>query len=83
MELPTWLDSKIKPVSGKDSRLIGWIHSHVRNAECFFSSVDVHSQHILQRIEKDFFGLVVSIEEDGSIKEHDFYQLTKAGMKMP
>ena len=29
--------------------LVSWIHSHVRGAECGFSSVDVHTQYALQR----------------------------------
>ena len=63
-----------------DEKIIGWVHSHVRGIKCFFSSLDVHNQYLSQRLDSNHLGLVVQIHPDGSLVDHDYYQLTSLGM---
>ena len=63
-----------------DEKIIGWVHSHVRGIKCFFSSLDVHNQYLSQRLDSNHLGLVVQIHPDGTLVDHDYYQLTSLGM---
>ena len=62
-------------------KIIGWVHSHVRDVRCFFSSLDVHNQYLSQRLDANHLGLVVQICKNGNVGEHDYYRLTNAGMQ--
>ena len=72
-----WIQSQMKT----DEIVIGWIHSHVRDQPCNFSSVDVHSQFQLENIYEGIFGLVIEIMENGMMKKHDAFVLTEFGRK--
>ena len=64
----------------KNTQLIAWAHSHVRNNDCFFSSVDVHNQFGYQRLDDDFFGMVFQIDHDGNSRTYNCYKLTNLGL---
>ena len=61
---------------------MAWIHSHVRVVKCNFSSVDVHTQHSYDKFHKGVLGLVLEIQENGLLSNHDFFELTKNGRKI-
>ena len=39
--------------------IVGWIYSHVREKSLFIRSLDIHTQHSLQRINTNFFGIII------------------------
>ena len=75
-ELPEEIESKF----GKDKKMVGWIHTHVRGVNCFFSSIDVHSQFHYQQTFKGFIGIVCQLTEDNFFIDRDFFKLTNQGI---
>ena len=69
------VDRKEKPC------LISWIHSHVGGSECFFSSIDNHTQYSYQKVHKGVLGLVVEIKPNGKKGSYDFFELSSFGKK--
>ena len=69
------LEKKKKPI------VIAWIHSHVGSVKCNFSSVDLHTQHTYSKLHNGILGMVVEIHEDGSLGEHDFYEMSRQGKR--
>ena len=61
--------------------LMSWIHSHVGGAECFFSSVDVHTQHTLAKFHEAVIGMVIQLNENDEIVHHDFYEMSRQGLR--
>ena len=61
--------------------LMSWIHSHVGGAECFFSSVDVHTQHTLAKFHEAVIGMVIQLNENDKIVHHDFYEMSRQGLR--
>lgn len=61
--------------------LMSWIHSHVGGAECFFSSVDVHTQHTLAKFHEAVIGMVIQLNENDEIAHHDFYEMSRQGLR--
>ena len=61
--------------------LMSWIHSHVGGAECFFSSVDVHTQHTLAKFHEAVIGMVIQLDENDKIVHHDFYEMSRQGLR--
>ena len=59
---------------------MSWIHSHVGGAECFFSAVDVHTQHTLAKYHEAVIGLVIQLNENDKIVHHDFYEMSEQGL---
>ena len=60
---------------------MSWIHSHVGGAECFFSSVDVHTQHTLAKFHEAVIGMVIQLNENDEIVHHDFYEMSRQGLR--
>ncbi len=67
---------------GTRTKIVAWIHSHVRGNTCFFSSLDIHSQYALSLEATGFPGIlgqVVEIKEDGTCGSTDYFELTING----
>jgi hypothetical protein len=62
--------------------LIAWIHSHVRGAECSFSSIDNHTQHAYSKLHSGVLGLVIEILPDGKRGVYDFFELSRFGKQI-
>ena len=62
--------------------LLAWIHSHVQSVPCNFSSVDVHTQHILSKIHDEILGLVVELKDNGELGHYDFFELSRQGARV-
>lgn len=77
----TWAFDKFKVDRNEQPCLISWIHSHVGGSECSFSSIDNHTQHLLNKEHKGVLGLVVEIKQNGKKGVHDFFELTSFGKK--
>ena len=60
-----WAFDKFKVDRKEKPCLISWIHSHVGGSECFFSSIDNHTQYSYQKVHKGVLGLVVEIKPNG------------------
>ena len=60
---------------------MSWIHSHVGGAECFFSAVDVHTQHTLAKYHEAVIGMVIQLNENDEIVHHDFYEMSRQGLR--
>ena len=75
--LPTWMIQEHFP---QNSKVVGWIHSHVNGSKCFFSGLDVHTQFRLQSMDEHFFGIVFQIHTDGFNWKLECYKLTELGM---
>ena len=65
---------------GKSLSIIAWIHSHVQNMHCCYSSVDVHMQYAQQMVYTGCFGIVVEIKNNSEIGKFDAYVLTDLGL---
>ena len=78
--LDTFNGSELTAKLGHGKKIIGWIHSHVRGVNCFFSSQDVHTQYSSQQTSHNFFGIVMQINSRGRHEDHDYYKLTSKGM---
>ena len=77
-----WLFEKSKLHEDSDEVcLVAWIHSHVRGAECNFSSIDVHAQFAYSKLYHGTVGMVVELGEDGNYVTHDIYELTEEGQE--
>ena len=67
--------------AGREVKIVSWIHSHVRGNQCFFSSVDVHTQLSMNFLFPQITGIVVEIGNDGQCIKYDSYSLTHLGEK--
>ena len=56
---------------------VSWIHTHVGGVPCGFSSVDMHSQYMLEQL--GMFGTVFEINKKNICDKFDFYTLTEEG----
>ncbi len=65
-------------------RIIAWVHSHVRGALCGFSSVDVHTQYMYNRLCQGWtiYGLVYEINQERSGSISSWLDLTDVGRNM-
>ena len=61
---------------------MAWIHSHVGSVACNFSSVDLHTQLSYSKIYDDILGLVVEIQENGQLGQHDFFEMSRQGKRL-
>ena len=59
---------------------VSWIHTHVASAPCGFSSIDMHTQYILEDI--GMFGTVFEINKKNVCENFDFYTLTEEGFNV-
>ena len=76
-----WAFHKFKVDRKEEPHLISWIHSHVGGSECCFSSIDIHTQHIYNKVHKGVLGLVVEIKQNGKKGAYDFFELSSFGKK--
>ena len=65
-----------------DLVVVSWIHSHVRGAKCFFSSIDVHSQYSYELFHDVILGGVFEIDIHNNCPNFDFYRLTPEGKEI-
>jgi hypothetical protein len=77
----TWAFDKFKMDRKEQPCLISWIHSHVGGSECYFSSIDNHTQHSYYKFHKGVLGLVVEIQQNGQKGVYDFFELSAFGKK--
>ena len=77
-----WAFRTLKDKGSKKPLLLAWIHSHVRGAECCFSSIDCHTQHSYSKIHKGVLGLVIEIGHDGQKGVHEFYEMSYYGKQI-
>ena len=63
-------------------KIVGWIHSHVRGNDCFFSGLDLHIQFSSQKSNSNFLGVVMQISKIGQYEDHKMYKLTERRMKV-
>ena len=68
--------------TGKDVRLVSWIHSHVRGNRCGFSSVDVHTQLSMNFLFPQITVIVIEIDALGHCAKFDSYALTEIGAQV-
>ena len=71
-----WAFKTFKAERKKKPVLVSWIHSHVRGAECYFSSIDCHTQHTYEKVHNGVLGLVVEIMENCQKGVHHFFEMT-------
>ena len=64
--------------SQRNPSIVAWIHTHVNGNECFFSSIDVHTQFAYEKIFPDVLGCVVELHKY-KVANVEFYQLTEQG----
>ena len=76
-----WAFDKFKVERNEQPCLISWIHSHVGGSECFFSSIDNHTQYSYHQVHKGVLGLVVEIKQNGKKGAYDFFELSSFGKK--
>ena len=76
-----WAFNNFKAERKKKPVLVSWIHSHVRGAECCFSSIDCHTQHTYEKIHNGILGLVVEIMDNCQKGVHHFFEMTEIGKK--
>ena len=76
-----WAFETFKTERNKTPILIAWIHSHVRGAECSFSSIDNHTQHAYSKLHREVLGLVIEIQPNGKKGVYDFFELSKLGIE--
>ena len=74
-----YFNSPMKKKYGSKLSIASWVHSHVEDVKCCFSSVDMHTQFTLNKMYPDILGLVFQIGKDSSLENYDFYGLTKKG----
>ena len=73
------LNSPMKKKYGSKLSIATWIHSHVEEVKCCFSSIDLHTQNTLSKMYPDILGMVCQIGKDGSLEKHDYFGLTRKG----
>ena len=61
-----------------NSTILAWIHSHVNGAKCFMSSIDLHTQFILENNFPNILAIVVQIGPGNKFK-NECYQLSEKG----
>ena len=66
---------------GDSARIIAWMHTHVGGNECFFSSVDVHTQLSIQSNIPNAIGIVMEISEFNTLENVEYYKLSEFGVK--
>ncbi len=68
---------------GDNFRISAWVHSHVRGALCGFSSVDVHTQYMYNRLCQGWtiYGLVYEIHQGSSHTVCSWMDLTESGQQ--
>ena len=49
--------------------------------ECSFSSEDLHTQLSLSKSYDGILGLVLEIQENGQLGQHDFFELSRSGKR--
>ena len=74
-----YFNSPMKKKYGSKLSIVSWVHSHVEDVKCCFSSVDMHTQFTLNKMYPDILGLVCQIGKDNSLEDYDFYGLTRKG----
>ena len=74
-----WAFQAFKDERKKKPCLIAWIHSHVRGAECCFSSIDNHTQYAYSKVHNAVLGLVIEIDLNGKKGVEDFFEMSKSG----
>ena len=79
MDSLTWAFQTFKNERGKKPYLMAWIHSHVRGAECYFSSIDNHTQYAYSKVHNGVLGLVIEIKPNGKKGAHEFYEMSRIG----
>ena len=79
MDSITWAFQTFKDERGKKPYLMAWIHSHVRGAECCFSSIDNHTQYAYSKVHNGVLGLVIEIKPNGKKGVHEFYEMSRMG----
>ena len=58
------MPGEIEHLFGENKQILGWVHTHTRGVNCFFSSLDVHTQFTYQQMCSDFLGIVCELSED-------------------
>ena len=74
------MPGEIEHLFGENKQILGWVHTHTRGVNCFFSSLDVHTQFTYQQMCSDFLGIVCELSEDNFFINQDYYNLTDEGM---
>ena len=77
----TWIFENFDSEGKGNPHLICWIHSHVGEIECGFSSIDVHTQHTIAKIHKEVLGMVIELNESGQMVKYDFYEISRQGSR--
>ena len=65
-------------LQGNKSTIFAWVHSHVNGSKCFLSSIDMHTQFVLQNNFPHILAIVVEIAPKGKVK-NEYYQITEKG----
>ena len=73
-----WISNNSKTMSKGNGTYCAWIHSHVRGNQCFFSSVDLHTQYAFELTVPHILGLVIELNASEMVS-FDFYKLSESG----
>ena len=74
------MPEEIEYLFGENKQILGWVHTHTQGVNCYFSSLDVHTQFTYQQMCSDFLGIVCELSEDNFFINQDYYNLTDEGM---
>ena len=76
-----WAFKALRSEGKMEPCLIAWIHTHVENVKCGFSSIDNHTQHTYSKLHDGVLGLVIEVLENNKTGEYDFFEITRQGKR--
>lgn len=65
-------------LQGNKSTILAWVHSHVNGSKCFLSSIDMHTQFVLENNFPHILAIVVEIGPKDKVR-NEYYQITEKG----
>ena len=75
-----WAFKALRSEGKMEPCLVAWIHTHVSNVKCGFSSIDSHTQYTYSKIHDEVLGLVIEVNNN-KIGQYDFFEITRQGKR--